>query len=60
MIKFDKDVFKKAYEILNNNGLLVTYCAKGQVRRDLEEVGFFVERLNGPVGKREMLRALKV
>ena len=57
---WNKDVFKKAYEILNNNGLLVTYCAKGQVRRDLEEVGFFVERLNGPVGKREMLRANKI
>ena len=55
-----KDVFKKAYSMLNNYGVLVTYCAKGQVRRDLEEVGFYVERLDGPVGKREMLRANKI
>ncbi len=42
------------------NGILVTYCAKGQVRRDLESVGFNVERLVGPPGKREMLRAIKL
>ena len=44
---------------MNDNGVLVTYCAKGQVRRDLETVGFIVERLDGPPGKREMLRATK-
>ena len=26
-------------------GFLVTYCAKGQVRRDLKSVGFKMERL---------------
>ena len=31
--------FKTIYSILNTNGILVTYCAKGQVRRDLESVG---------------------
>lgn len=54
------DVFSKLFNLTSNNGVLVTYCAKGQVRRDLEKVGYFVERLEGPPGKREMLRATKV
>jgi tRNA U34 5-methylaminomethyl-2-thiouridine-forming methyltransferase MnmC len=52
-------VFKKIHELMNYNGILVTYCAKGQVRRDLIDTGFKVERLEGPPGKREMLRAIK-
>lgn len=52
-------VFKKIHELMNYNGILVTYCAKGQVRRDLIHTGFKVERLEGPPGKREMLRAIK-
>lgn len=39
--------------------VLVTYCAKGAVRRALQAAGFVVERLPGPPGKREMLRATK-
>lgn len=54
------DVFRKLFNLTSSNGVLVTYCAKGQVRRDLEKVGYFVERLKGPPGKREMLRATKV
>lgn len=53
------DIFKKMYEALMNNGVLVTYSAKGSVRRAMQEVGFVVERLPGPPGKREMLRATK-
>ena len=53
------EIFKKMYNCLRRNGILVTYCAKGQVRRDLESVGFVVERLPGPPGKREMIRAIK-
>lgn len=54
------DIFNIIYSNLNINGILVTYCAKGQVRRDLESVGFNVERLIGPPGKREMIRATKI
>ena len=54
------DVFEKLYSLLNSSGILVTYCAKGQVRRDLKSVGFEMERLPGPIGKREMLRASKI
>jgi tRNA U34 5-methylaminomethyl-2-thiouridine-forming methyltransferase MnmC len=38
---------------------LVTYCVKGAVRRSLNEAGFSCERILGPPGKREILRATK-
>ncbi len=52
-------IFEKMYNALTENGVLVTYSAKGSVRRAMQAVGFIVERLPGPPGKREMLRALK-
>jgi len=53
------EIFKFLYNRLNNSGVLTTYCAKGQVKRDLKSVGFEVESLPGPPGKREMTRAIK-
>jgi tRNA U34 5-methylaminomethyl-2-thiouridine-forming methyltransferase MnmC len=53
------EVMQRCYELLEPGGIWVSYCAKGQVRRNLQEVGFKVERLPGPPGKREMLRAIK-
>ena len=47
------------YNALKEGGVLVTYSAKGSVRRALESVGFLVQRLSGPPGKREMLRGTK-
>lgn len=52
-------IFEKMYTALHEGGFLVTYAAKGSVRRALQSVGFTVERLPGPPGKREMLRANK-
>ena len=52
-------IFEKMFKALKSEGKLVTYSAKGSVRRALQAVGFEVERLNGPPGKREMLRATK-
>ena len=52
-------VFRKMYDALKQYGVLVTYCAKGQVKRDLKLVGFIVESIPGPPGKREMIRATK-
>jgi len=52
-------VFENMYKLLNNNGILVTYSAKGVVRRAMQSAGFIVERLPGPPGKREMMRARK-
>ncbi|QNK78937.1 tRNA (5-methylaminomethyl-2-thiouridine)(34)-methyltransferase MnmD [Winogradskyella undariae] len=54
-----EDIFKIMYKALKENGVLVTYCAKGSVRRAMQAVGLTVERLPGPPGKREMLRATK-
>ncbi len=53
-------IFKRMYDALQENGVLVTYCAKGSVRRAMQAVGFRVERLEGPPGKREMLRGTKL
>lgn len=53
-------IFLKMYRALKHEGVLVTYAAKGSVRRALQAVGFKVERLPGPPGKREMLRATKI
>jgi len=54
-----EDIFQKMHDALKPNGYLVTYSAKGSVRRAMQAVGFTVERLEGPPGKREMLRARK-
>ncbi len=54
-----EEIFKKMYIALKQGGILVTYSAKGSVRRAMQAVGFVVERLEGPPGKREMLRAIK-
>lgn len=44
---------------MKSGGSLTTYCAKGAVRRSFVELGCVAERLDGPPGKREMLRILK-
>jgi len=54
-----EEIFEKMYVATRKNGILVTYAAKGSVRRAMLQVGFEVERLPGPPGKREMLRATK-
>jgi len=53
------EIFTQLFNSLKENGLFVTYCAKGQVKRDLREVGFTVESRPGPPGKREMTLAWK-
>jgi len=51
------DIFLRIEKVMQPGGILVTYCAKGIVRRALQQAGFSTERLPGPPGKREMLRA---
>jgi tRNA U34 5-methylaminomethyl-2-thiouridine-forming methyltransferase MnmC len=53
------EIFQKMYNSLKSNGILVTYAARGVVKRSMMEVGFKVEKLAGPPGKREMFRAVK-
>lgn len=52
-------IFEHLYSITSASGTLVTYCAKGNVRRMMQNAGYTTERLPGPPGKREMLRATK-
>jgi tRNA U34 5-methylaminomethyl-2-thiouridine-forming methyltransferase MnmC len=54
-----EEIFVKMFRALVAGGVMVTYSAKGSVRRAMQSVGFKVERLPGPPGKREMLRAAK-
>lgn len=57
---WSENVFKKIYKSMNEGGVLVTYCVKGEIRRRLNAIGFRCEKIPGPVGgKREMLRAKK-
>ena len=55
-----KDVFEKLYNMMLPGGILVTYCSKGDVRRNMQAAGFKVEKTPGPTRKREMIRAKKI
>lgn len=56
---WEEGLFARLYAVMRPGAVLTTYCAKGEVRRRLQRVGFLVERLPGPPGKREVLRATK-
>jgi tRNA U34 5-methylaminomethyl-2-thiouridine-forming methyltransferase MnmC len=53
-------VFENLYKMMNRGGILVTYCCKGYVKRNMQQAGFKTEKLPGPPGKREILRARKL
>jgi len=52
-------VFKKMAEALNQQSVLVTYSSRVSVRRAMEAAGFLVQKIPGPFGKREIVRAIK-
>jgi tRNA U34 5-methylaminomethyl-2-thiouridine-forming methyltransferase MnmC len=52
-------IFSKLYNAMAKDGVLVTYCSKVTVRRAMEEAGFIIEKIPGPPGKREIVRAVK-
>lgn len=54
-----EEIFNRLYTLSNPGAVLTTYCAKGAVRRMLQSAGYQTERLPGPPGKREILRAVK-
>lgn len=57
---WEEAIFRKLYNAMKPGGVLTTYCAKGSIRRMLQQTGFLTERLPGPPGgKREILRATK-
>ena len=57
---YEQKILQKCFDILKPGGRFVTYCAKGQLKRDLKQLGFEVTMVDGPPGKREMTTAVKV
>lgn len=55
-----KDVLTKMYNSLKTDGFLITYCAQGEFKRTLKAIGFEVIALDGPPGKREITKAIKL
>jgi tRNA U34 5-methylaminomethyl-2-thiouridine-forming methyltransferase MnmC len=56
---WETTILEKMHRILRQNGILTTYCAQGNFRRNLIGCGFEVERLPGPPHKRQIIRATK-
>jgi len=54
-----EQIFTQLFKCMKTNGILVTYSCKGTVKRALKAAGFTIEKLPGPIGKREVLRATK-
>lgn len=54
------EVFRRMHRAMRPGAILVTYCAKGAVRRAMGQAGLATDRLPGPPGKREMLRAMRM
>lgn len=53
-------IFRKIYSLLQKHGIVVTYCSKGSVQRAMKAAGFSIEKLKGPPGKREIIRATRL
>ena len=56
---WERKNIEKIYSNMNYDSVLVTYCSSGQFKRDLKSIGFKVDVLSGPKGKKEMVRAIK-
>ena len=56
---WEKKNLEKIYSHMNEDSILVTYCSSGQFKRDLKLIGFELDVLPGPKGKKEMVRAIK-
>lgn len=57
---WETSIFKSLNKALKSNGILVTYACRTIIKKAMEEAGFKVEKLAGPPGKREMIRAKKI
>lgn len=57
---WQENIFRNMAEHTANNGIFVTYCAKGEIRRSLTRCGYTMTRLPGPPGKKEMLIGQKL
>jgi tRNA U34 5-methylaminomethyl-2-thiouridine-forming methyltransferase MnmC len=57
---WELNVLEKIHDAMKSGGVFVTYCAQGQLKRNLRNIGFEVFTLEGPPGKKEMIRAIKI
>jgi len=55
-----EELFASIYRAMRPQAVLTTYCAKGSFKRMLKSLGFEVNALPGPKGKREMTQAVKL
>jgi tRNA U34 5-methylaminomethyl-2-thiouridine-forming methyltransferase MnmC len=51
-------VFRRISDSMTDNGILLTYSCKGTVKKALVSAGFKLQKLPGPPGKREFIRAV--
>ena len=52
-------IFIRIFRSMKSGSILTTYSSKGQIRRNMAEAGFRVEKLPGPLKKHDMTRAWK-
>ena len=57
---WDVDAMNHLATLMQKNGTVVSYCCKGMVKRNLKQAGFAIEKIPGPIGKREIIRAIKI
>lgn len=57
---WDLTNIQKCYDLLKSGGILTTYCAQGQFKRNMKSAGFEIETLKGAMGKKEMVRGRKL
>ncbi|KGO93051.1 tRNA (5-methylaminomethyl-2-thiouridine)(34)-methyltransferase MnmD [Flavobacterium subsaxonicum] len=53
-------IFNAMYAALKPSGILVTYACRTVIKKAMQQAGFSTQKLAGPPGKREMLRASKL
>lgn len=56
---WNPEIYNRLYNHTAPGGVIVTYCAKGEVRRGMQAAGYEMSRLSGPPGKRHILRGVK-
>ena len=49
----------KIHSSMGEDSIIVTYCSSGKFKKTLHDLGFKVEVLDGPKGKKEMVRVRK-
>ncbi|MGI6319684.1 MAG: tRNA (5-methylaminomethyl-2-thiouridine)(34)-methyltransferase MnmD [Bacteroidales bacterium] len=57
---WQEELLKKVSQIATKNAVFVTYSTKSELRHRLSNLGFEINKLPGPKGKREVLQAIKL